>query len=52
MGESDEATPIVLIRGVKKNLLKNTEYGGKRFAISMNECVFLRSLGYSDREYA
>jgi len=47
MGESDEATPIVLVRGLKGNLLKDTEYGGKRFAIPMDECVFLRSLGYS-----
>ncbi len=49
MGESDEATPIVLIRGVKRNLLKETDYDGRRFAISMDECVYLRSLGYSRR---
>jgi len=47
MGESDEATPIVLVRGLKRKLLKDTEYGGGRFAIPMDECVFLRSLGYS-----
>ena len=50
MGESDESTPIVLIRGLKRDLLKNTEYGGRRFAIPMNECVFLRSLGYSGKD--
>ncbi len=49
MGESDEATPIVLVRGVKRNLLKDTDYGGKKFAISMDEDVYLRSLGYSSR---
>lgn len=49
MGESDEATPIVLVRGLSKGLLKETEYGGKRFAISMEDCVYLRSLGYSAR---
>jgi len=49
MGESDEATPIVLVRGLRKNLLKNTEYSGWRFSIPMSECVYLRSLGYSDR---
>ena len=49
MGESDEATPIVLVRGLEKSLLKETEYPGKRFAISMDECVYLRSLGYSGR---
>jgi coenzyme F420-0:L-glutamate ligase/coenzyme F420-1:gamma-L-glutamate ligase len=49
MGESNEATPIVRVRGLKRNLLKNTEYPGRRFAIPMDECVFLRSLGYSGR---
>ncbi len=47
MGESNEATPIVLVRGLASDLLKETEYPGKRFAISMDECVYLRSLGYS-----
>ena len=49
MGESDEATPIVLVRGLRRNLLRETEYPAKRFAISMAECVYLRSLGYSTR---
>jgi len=49
MGESDEATPIVLVRGLRRNLLKNTEYPGGKFAIPMDECVYLRSLGYSER---
>ncbi len=49
MGESDEATPIVLVRGLKMDLLRETEYPGKRFAISTGECVYLRSLGYSGR---
>ena len=39
MGESDEATPIVLVRGLGRELLKDTEYPGRRFAISMDECV-------------
>ena len=47
MGESDEATPIVLVRGLSRRLLRNTEYGGRRFSISMDEDVYLRSLGYS-----
>jgi coenzyme F420-0:L-glutamate ligase len=49
MGESDESTPIVLVRGLEKKLLKNTEYPGRRFAIPMDECVYLRSLGYPRR---
>jgi coenzyme F420-0:L-glutamate ligase / coenzyme F420-1:gamma-L-glutamate ligase len=47
MGESDEATPIVLVRGLSRRLLRNTEYGGMRFSIPMDEDVYLRSLGYS-----
>ncbi len=49
MGESDEATPIVLVRGLRRRVLKNTEYPGRRFAIPMDECVYLRSLGYAGR---
>ena len=47
MGESDEATPMVLVRGVNRNLLRKTEYSSSRFAIAAEEDVYLRSLGYS-----
>lgn len=47
MGESDEATPVVLVRGLKRSLFKDAEYGGGRFAISVEDDVFLRSLGFS-----
>ena len=47
MGESDEATPIVLARGLNRKLLKNAEYGGRKFSIPMDEDVYLRSLHYS-----
>jgi F420-0:gamma-glutamyl ligase len=50
MGESDEATPIVLVRGLRKNLLRNTEYPSARFAIPMEECVYMRSLGLAGPE--
>ncbi len=49
MGESDEAIPIVLVRGVKRKLMKDVDYGGKKFAISMDEDVYLRSLSYWGR---
>ena len=49
MGESDESTPIVLVRGMKKSLLREAEYAGRRFAISIDDCVYLRSVGYSGR---
>ena len=47
MGESDEATPIVLVRGLSRRLLRNAEYGGRRFSIPIVEDVYMRSLGYS-----
>ncbi len=47
MGESDESVPIVVVRGLDRRLLRETEYGGKRFAISAEDCVYLRSLGFS-----
>ena len=49
MGESDESTPVVLVRGLARGLLGDTEYGGGRFAIPIESCVYLRSLGYSGR---
>jgi coenzyme F420-0:L-glutamate ligase len=49
MGESDESTPIVLVRGLKRGLVREVEYGGRRFSISLDEDVYLRSLGYSGR---
>lgn len=47
MGESDEATPVVIIRGVGKQVLKDEEYHGGKFAIPVDDDVFLRSIGYS-----
>jgi coenzyme F420-0:L-glutamate ligase len=49
MGESDESTPVVLVRGLDRGLLRDMEYGGRRFAIPIDDCVYLRSLGYSAR---
>jgi len=46
MGESDERTPIVLVRGVSETLLRGREYESRDFAISNEECVYMRSLGY------
>ncbi len=46
MGEADERTPIVLIRGVGENLLRGGEFEPRDFAISSEECVYMRSLGY------
>jgi coenzyme F420-0:L-glutamate ligase / coenzyme F420-1:gamma-L-glutamate ligase len=52
MGESDEATPMVIVRGVARSLLRDEEYPGGRFSIPIDDDVFLRSLGYSQGAYA
>ena len=45
MGESDEATPIVLIRGVRQGVVRDVDYSPGKFAISADDCVYMRSLG-------
>jgi coenzyme F420-0:L-glutamate ligase len=49
MGESDDGVPIVLVRGLKEDLFKNKTYAPLRFSISVEECVYMRSMGYIDR---
>ena len=49
MGVWDVSTHIVLVRGLKRSALKETEYGSRKFAISTGNCVYLRSFGYSGR---
>jgi coenzyme F420-0:L-glutamate ligase len=46
MGEAAEATPIVLVRGLDASLLGDYRYTMKDFAIPVDQCVFMRSLGY------
>jgi len=44
MGESDEATPMVLVRGMDVGLFGDMRYSPLKFSISIDEDVFLRSL--------
>lgn len=46
MGESDEATPIVIVSGLNRAFLSDAEYPSRSFSIPTDECVYLRSLGY------
>jgi coenzyme F420-0:L-glutamate ligase / coenzyme F420-1:gamma-L-glutamate ligase len=46
MGESDEATPFVVVRGLDEALLKDSQYPQGRFAVRPDQCVYMRSLGY------
>jgi coenzyme F420-0:L-glutamate ligase len=50
MGESDESTPIVIVSGLKKEL-GEFEYPSRKFSISTDECVYLRSLGDKSRRH-
>ena len=49
MGESDEATPFVLVRGVEKSLIGQSKYSPSNFSVRTDQCVYMRSLGYSAR---
>jgi len=47
MGEANESTPIVLVRGIPGRA--GGSYRMSSFAISPEECVYMRSLGYRSR---
>ena len=47
MGEADEGTPLVVVRGLKRTLIRNERYPSLSFSISSDQCVYMRSLGYS-----
>lgn len=49
MGESDESTPFVVVRGLGQELLAKSEYSTGRFGVRPDQCVFMRSLGYKTR---
>jgi len=46
MGEADEATPMVVVRGLDRRLLGDRVYPSVKFSIPIDEDVYLRSLGY------
>ena len=47
MGEANEATPIVLVRGLSRRSGRN--YPMSSFAVNPEQCVYMRSLGYRAR---
>ncbi|HME18707.1 MAG TPA: coenzyme F420-0:L-glutamate ligase [Nitrososphaerales archaeon] len=50
MGEADEATPVVLVRGLDTAGEEETRYAPADFAIPVEQCVFMGSLGYPRKE--
>ena len=50
MGEADEATPIVLVRGLEAAKAEGGSFAPKDFAIPIEQCVFMGSLGYPHRD--
>jgi coenzyme F420-0:L-glutamate ligase / coenzyme F420-1:gamma-L-glutamate ligase len=49
MGESNEAVPFVLVRGLESGLVKQTGYSTSSFAVRSDQCVYMRSLGHPSR---
>jgi coenzyme F420-0:L-glutamate ligase / coenzyme F420-1:gamma-L-glutamate ligase len=47
MGEADEATPIVVVRGLRTSGGRN--YRMASFGVDPEQCVYMRSLGYRAR---
>ena len=47
MGEANEATPIVMVRGLGRDRGRN--YPMASFAVDPEQCVYMRSLGYRSR---
>lgn len=50
MGEADEATPFVLIRGLDEELLKERNYPTSAFAVRLDQDVYLRSISYRAKQ--
>ncbi|MGD0146246.1 MAG: coenzyme F420-0:L-glutamate ligase [Nitrososphaerales archaeon] len=50
MGEADEATPVVLVRGLETAREERGSFAPKDFAIPMEQCVFMGSLGYPKKD--
>jgi len=48
MGESDEAIPFVLVRGLDR-LTGRSKYSTSDFSVRADQCVYMRSFGYSAR---
>jgi coenzyme F420-0:L-glutamate ligase len=52
MGEADEATPIVLVRGLPAAGAEEVKFGPSDFAIPTDQCVYMTSFGYKHRDEA
>lgn len=46
MGEADEASPIVLVRGLQTTWAEGASFAPSDFAIPIEQCVYMGSLGY------
>jgi coenzyme F420-0:L-glutamate ligase len=50
MGEADEATPIVLVRGLPTAGAEVARFAPADFAIPTDQCVYMKSFGYAQRK--
>ena len=46
MGEANESTPIVIVKGLDAKLLGNHRYSSRDLHIPTNQCVYMQSIGY------
>jgi coenzyme F420-0:L-glutamate ligase len=49
MGEADEATPIVLVRGLQTVGAEESRFAPSDFSIPIEQCVFVGSLGWQKK---
>ena len=49
MGEADESTPIVLVRGLPTAGFEEMRFAPNDFAVPVEQCVFMGSLGYTGK---
>lgn len=47
MGEADDGVLLVIVRGLSGSLLRRTVYSSRNFSIPPEQCLYLRSLGYT-----
>ncbi len=46
MGEANESTPIVIVKGIDSRLLGKQAYSSRDFSIPPSDCVYMRSFRY------
>ncbi len=48
MGEANESTPIVIVKGLDSRLFGKQTYSSREFSVPPADCVYMRSFGYKN----